>query len=270
MEARGKVARLRAVALFACLAGSLSGTGCFPQATVPLAANGTPMAKVEPENSRPKRSPKAATCVAFGDFRASTATEPGRSPSEREQLREQARRAYQQALETDAHCVPAYLGLARLYQALEDPERALAVYQKGVQALPREASLWYEMGMLQARQKDFAGAEKGLRAAADLDPDNRTYQTTLGYCLARSGRYDDAFQCFRKAGTEAQAHYKVARMMHHNGEDGRAREQLRAALDGQADLAVARQLLDEIDGRAQPANGPALVGFEALESARTK
>src|SRR5262245_59802907 len=51
------------------------------------------------------RTPKASTCVAYGDFRAAEAMAPDQAPEAREHNREQARKAYRRALEIDPKCL---------------------------------------------------------------------------------------------------------------------------------------------------------------------
>ena len=93
-------------------------------------------------------------------------------------------------------------------------------------AAPDEAVLWYELGMTHSRRKEWERALEALNRAAELDPDNRRYNLTLGHCLSRAGAYDQDFACFRKTLGEAQAHYRVARMMHHMKQYDLSRQQL--------------------------------------------
>ena len=85
-----------------------------------------------------------------------------------------------------------------------DLDGAVKWYRKGLEKHPREASLWVNLGMCHARRKDWAPAIEALRHAADLDPENRQNQNTLGCCLARAGHTDEALVALRKGGPEAQ------------------------------------------------------------------
>jgi Flp pilus assembly protein TadD len=117
--------------------------------------------------------------------------------------------------------------------------------------------------MCYARAKDWNPAIDALRRAAACEPENRQYQNTLGACLARAGRSEEAFAAFCKGGTKAQAHYRMAFMLHHLRSDDEARQHLQASIDADPRFEPARQLLAQLEGR-EPAN-PAVVpaGFEA-------
>src|SRR5262249_11706789 len=173
----------------------LVGAGCTPQAqTLPLAPPppaAAPEAKREPD--LPKRPPGPKSGVAAGDFYVKEASWGKRTPAECEQFHDQARRAYQQALDVDPNYQPAYLGLARLYVATGDHERAVATYQKGLAANPKQPVLEFELGVCLGRRREWGPATQHLQAALDLDPENRRYANTLGFCLACAGRYDETF-----------------------------------------------------------------------------
>src|SRR5262245_16970551 len=64
-------------------------------------------AKITKAKDLPKRAPKADTCVAFGDFRLREAESDAKTAGEQKQYRQQARQAYQQALQIDPKCAAA-------------------------------------------------------------------------------------------------------------------------------------------------------------------
>lgn len=244
-------------AAFVLALGLATGAlGCAPHGTLPLVSSdtqATPTATAEPDlapdDGKPHK-PHASTCVAAGNLAEKTADEPLRGPAEREQLLDQARKAYQQAIALEPDYVPAHQALARLYVKLGDNERAVATYQKVLKAHPKEAPLWFELGMCYSRQKQWDRALENLRHAVTLDPENRYYVNTLGFCLARAGRYDESLACFRKICGPARAHYNLARMLHHLNRDDLSREHLRLALQADPQLAAARQLLAQIEAPA--------------------
>jgi len=209
-------------------------------------------AKVEAE--QPKRKPKASTCVTFGDFCLRESLAPASSPEEQRQRRALARRAYEQALEIDPQCAEAYRGLAQLYTAEQQPERAISTYQSAVRALPRSAALWFDLGMLHSQRREWEPAIDALAHAADLDPTNRQYANVLGFCLARAGRYEQSLAYFTRVVGEARAHFNVGRMMMHNGQADAARQHLELALQREPNLTEARELLAQLN---RPQNRPA-------------
>ncbi len=194
----------------------------------------------------PKRQPKAATCVAYAVFSERSAADPRCAPLDQERLRDQARRAYQQALQIEPNHLPALTGLARLYVTMEAYDRAVATYQLAIQAYPKESSLWQELGMCQARHKDWDAALQNLQQAVALDPENRLYSHALGYCLARAGRYDESYVIFAKLDGEANAHYNLARMLHHLNQDDLSKQHLQLALAVKPDMIPAQQLLESL------------------------
>ena len=140
-EAPAKGEHLPSLALQACVrfccAGAISLLagllGCVPQATLQQVA--APPSPVAAEKARdtdgPKRTPKPATCVAFGNFMEREAAQKKGAPLEQERMRDQARRAYQEALQIDPTYLPAYLSLGQLYVSLGDYPRAVTTYQQG-------------------------------------------------------------------------------------------------------------------------------------------
>lgn len=239
--------------------------GCSNSSILPVAKNdptSAPMvtqalpadARKEPEG--PKRQPKPATCVGIGVLREQTAA--AMSPSaERTQTLEEARRAYQHALKLDANYLPAYKGLARVYEAFEDHTRALETYHRAVQLHPKDAETWYQMGMCLARRKEWEPALDALRKAVEFDAENRRYANDYGLCLARAGRYQDALGVLKRNGGEAQAHYNLARMLEHLGMVEPSREHVRVALQLKPDLQSAHQLLNRLESgtpELQPAS----------------
>jgi Flp pilus assembly protein TadD len=247
--------------------GLLAGAaGCQHQQGVTGAAGSqgppSPVAAVTPgvdvpirkEPELPKRAPKASTCVAFADFQASEAAAPDQTPLRRQQLHEQARKAYQQALAIDPKCLAAHQGLARLYLAMDDQSHAVAALEKALKVYPKNPALWFELGMAHNRKQQWDPALASLSKAVEFDPENRTYVDMLGYTLARAGRFPESLECFARVHGEARAHYNLARMLQHLGQPELCRQHLELALQQDAKLEPARALLNELQGPAvQPA-----------------
>src|SRR5437867_13294831 len=90
----------RRTLLPAILATSL---GCVHATAIPLDQNGDQTsAAARKDNDLPKLTPKASTCVAFGAFSERCASDETKySPVERDRLYDQARQAYQRALQIE-------------------------------------------------------------------------------------------------------------------------------------------------------------------------
>jgi tetratricopeptide (TPR) repeat protein len=240
----------------------------------PDASAYTPVAlEVTKEKDLPKRQPKASTLVACGNVAEREADGAEHSPQDREQLLDRARRAYQQALEVEPNNVAALRALAHLYVSISDRDRAIAMFQSALKAAPKEASIWFDLGTYQMQCKEWAPAVEDLRQAVALDPENRHYTKTLGFCLARAGRFDESLICLQQAVGPAEAHYDVARMQLHLQQGEAARQHLYLALQADPQHKEARVLLAKLE--APPAqqiempiqtptpNRPAVsVGFE--------
>jgi tetratricopeptide (TPR) repeat protein len=241
---------------FAALGLLLGSWGCSNSPSLPVANKDGPIngpmsmvqlppdAKKEPEG--PPRQPKPATCVALADLRMQTAL-TRTSPAERTRIYDEARRAYQQALKLDPNYLPAYKGLAGLYESIEDHNRAVETLRQAAQTNPRDGEVWYLMGMCHARRKEWQPALEALQKAVELDPENRRYLNDFGLCLARAGRYQDALSVLKRAGGEAQAHYSMARMLEHLGMIEPSLEHLRLAMQLKPEFEPGRQMLERLE-----------------------
>jgi tetratricopeptide (TPR) repeat protein len=247
------------LALTVCVLGLAVGcshqTGSVPTA----AATAAPAPAPKPEAFDPeaiKRPPKPETFVAFGDFSAREA-DATQVPAEQEQLRDRARRAYQEALKTDPANVPAHKSLALLYVATGDYERARQTYEGALKLAPEDGALWYGLGMVYARTKDFGTAVDALSKAAELDPENRSYRRYLGFALARAGRPNEALAVFTRYEGAAKAHYYLAEMLEHLGKVDACKTQLQLALASDPSLTSASEMLVRLSGgHSMPAPAP--------------
>jgi tetratricopeptide (TPR) repeat protein len=194
----------------------------------------------------------APTLVAAGDYYIREAAGRDDVPAVQSQLRDKARKAYQQALRVDPKCLPAYQALANLYLVLDDREHAVATYQRALKMAPANHQLWFDLGMCFARDKDWDNALPNLRKAVDLDPENRQYVNMLGFALARSGRFDESLACFKRVQGEARAHYNQARMLQYLGQTDLCRQHLQLALQADPQLDSAQDLLARLTAPDAP------------------
>jgi tetratricopeptide (TPR) repeat protein len=231
----------------------------FPIAN-PSSRSDTPALPPGEAPVRPKRTPKPQTCVKAGELLEATAEDPKRSPQDKAQLLENTRMAYQQALREDPANADAARDLARLYLKQGDQDRAVALLQHVLQKRPKDAGLWFDLAMCQARHKDFDLALTNLRQALALDPENRTYGTSYGHLLARAGHYDESVAQFTKLLGPAMAYYQVARMQEHVQQLDLARASLQQALRLDPRLEPAQQLLAALDSGGTVPSSPEASG----------
>jgi tetratricopeptide (TPR) repeat protein len=260
--------------MFGCATRSPMSNLPSANSVTPEASAYTPVAlEVTKEKDLPKRQPKPSTFVALGNFQEREAADPKYTPQDREQLLNRARHSYQQALEIEPNNVAAIKALAQLYVTIKDHDRAIATYQSALKAAPKDASIWFDLGMYQMQCKEWAPAVEGMRQAVALDPENRHYTKTLGFCLARAGRFDESLICLQQVVGPANAHYDVARMQLHLQQGEAARQHLYLALQADPQHKEARTLLAQLEAPPVPQaetpvqtpapNRPAVsVGFE--------
>ncbi len=234
------------------LLGSLAGCSSRQNTvSAPVQSAEPPRATARKEKDEPKLDLKASTCLQLATISAHSADQPGRSPTDQQQMRDKARRAYAQALKLEPKNLDALSGLGNLYVTMNDYSHALETFRKATEIDPAKASAWYELGMCQSRVKDFPAALSSLQKAVDLDPENRQVVHTYGHCLARAGKYDASFAVFARIDGEAVAHYNLGRMLLHMKEETLARQHLQQAVDLDKSLTGASNLLSQVTQPAQ-------------------
>ncbi len=199
-----------------------------------------------------KRAPKPATCVAFGRFQIDAAKDGNRTPAQCRELYDTGRKYFQEAIKMDPKCADAYRGLVQAYEGLGDHARTAETYQKAQKMFPTDSSFHFEMGMYQARRKEWGPALDNLTKATELAPENRMYANMRGHCLARMGRYEESLAWFAKTVGEAEAHYNVARMLHHVEQGDACRHHLNRALELNPGFKLARDFLAQMDSPQSP------------------
>jgi hypothetical protein len=197
----------------------------------------------------------AETKVAFADTWVESAfADP--PPANRDQLIDQARQAYQKALQKEPKNKGALLGMARLYTRLGDREHALELYKKYLHHYPKDHEVAHEVAYASGRWKDWAGAAAWCDVALKGDPQNRTYRKTKGFCLAHAGKWEEAFAVLYDVMGEAQARFYVAKAMDQFGNAEGSRLQLQLVLKADPGFAPAREMLADFDQPRATPNAP--------------
>src|SRR5262249_14008125 len=148
------------------------------------------------------------------------------------------------------------IALGRLYLTLEDHPHAVAAFRKALEINDKDSATWYELGMCHGRQKEWAEAVECLRRAVGLDPPHRQFVSSLGVAPGRHGQHTEALTALTRIHGEAQAHYQLARMLHHTNQDALARQHLIRSLTLDANSTQARTFLDELTGNSTPKPAP--------------
>ena len=219
----------------------------------------TPQAPEVPEPVvRDARDPDAPPgpefFVALGDTFAGAAFMEGKSAVERDQLIDNSRRHYQTALKGDPGHKGALLGLAKLYARCGDKERMAAAFQAALKHSPKDHDLAHKMAAAQVQVEDYAGAAQSCAYALSLDPENRTYLRTLGYCQAKTGQWQQAGETLMRVMPEAKARYFLGRVLIDQDRLAEGRQMIQMAAAQDPELQAARDFLTELDA-GRPTGG---------------
>jgi tetratricopeptide (TPR) repeat protein len=230
-----------------------NGAGVKSDSTISEAAK----AAAEPREVVKQLNPD--TLVSYGALQEQIAAEMNLTPQEKERYLEDARQAYQRAIDTDPKFIPAYMAMGRLFESTERHDRAMVFFEKALKVNGKDPQLWAEVGMVYARNKQWEPALRVLKKAVELDPDRKAIVRNYGMCLARAGHYDESLVVLRGCMGEAEGQCVVARMLHHMGQNDASLQHVQAALRVDPNLAVAQELLTELQGggtRGETAGGP--------------
>lgn len=92
-------------------------------------------------------------------------------------------------------------------------ERAIDVYQRGLQVLPRSAALHHELGMTLLQGDQAEKAIASLQTATTLERDNATYWADVAYAMTVAGQFaparDAALQAVEIAPDDTDALYSL-------------------------------------------------------------
>lgn len=230
-------------------AGVLCGlTGCGLLDKKPASSMGTvepPITSNSRDDRRGKDGPVGANLlVQLGEVRIQAATDPNKTAAERESLCNEARITYEKALQQEPKNLDAMLGMARLYAVVKDKEKCVEWYQRASKTYPKNAKVPSEEGkVLGAHFKDKDAAIQCMHTATILDPENRVYRKDLGFTFAWAGRYKEAYAWIVTVMPEAEARYNLAGLMHFNGHDDLAKQELALALKANPNFEPSKQAL---------------------------
>ncbi len=103
--------------------------------------------------------------------------------------RQQARRAYEQALQIDARFLPSRFNLAMLYYNMGLSRKAEQMYHSILKYDPKSADAYYSLGLLVAEESNrLAEAANYLSEAAKLAPGRARIHYNYGLALQRLGK----------------------------------------------------------------------------------
>ncbi len=111
----------------------------------------------------------------------------------------EAEQAFKAVLAESPGFAYAHYGLSLLYMEKQDAEAALRHAKFADAAKPHEGRFLAQLGLCQVRLRNYAAAERALRAALTLVPDDKSSWSNLGIVLVAKLDHDGARKCFMKA-----------------------------------------------------------------------
>jgi len=185
-----------------------------------------------PDESVKKEGPLAAsTLLLVANMRVdAVAKDPNRPAADREANLKSAREIYQDVLSREPRNVEALLGLGTLYQVSGEQEKLKEIEQRATTLHANNAKVWEWAAVRQAQAKNWEAASNSYHKAVKLDPENRLYRIHLGFTLARNSRYAEGYEWLSRSMRESEARYNLAKVMIHNGDEDKAKMELRLSL----------------------------------------
>jgi tetratricopeptide (TPR) repeat protein len=112
---------------------------------------------------------------------------------------EEAEKGFMGALAESPGFAQAHYGLSLLYLEKQDAEAALRHAKFADAAKPNQGRFLAQLGLCQVRLRNYAAAERALRAALILVPEDKASWSNLGIVLVAKLDRDGAKHCFKKA-----------------------------------------------------------------------
>lgn len=90
-----------------------------------------------------------------------------------------------------------YFDLAHCYEALQNPDTAITMYDQALAIDPRDIVLYNNLAVVYIKEKNFTAAAGLLEKALGLDPASPLTMQNLAYCYVQLGRRAEADALFR-------------------------------------------------------------------------
>jgi len=120
-------------------------------------------------------------------------------------------------------------------------------YKKALKLSPKDPKVWNDAGYSYYLQGRWADAERALRTAGRLAPDDERIRINLGLTLAAAGKPDQAFPLLSLSNGDAVGHANLGYLLAATGQFDLARRQYETALALRPDLDLARRALVRLD-----------------------
>jgi tetratricopeptide (TPR) repeat protein len=141
----------------------------------------------------------------------------------------------------------------RLQHVHDDPDDALAVLQKSIEADPRFSWPYHNIGRIHMARRDYEQARVWLERALEVNPDHWRALYNYGVTNANLKRWPEALAAYRKAlaisPEDARLHANVGWTLIKLGQEAEAERELQIAVRLDPSLAAERNYLNARYGR---------------------
>jgi Flp pilus assembly protein TadD len=129
-------------------------------------------------------------------------------------------------------------------------------YQKALKFSPKDPKVWNDAGYSYYLQSRWSDAEKALRTAAKLAPDDERIRINLGLTLAAAGKTSEALPLLSLSSGDPSGHANLGYLLAATGQFDLARRQYETALAMRPDMELARRALARLDRQQQGSDLP--------------
>jgi tetratricopeptide (TPR) repeat protein len=177
--------------------------------------------------------------------------------------------AYEGVLALDTTLTGIAFRMGRIYQTLDDPERAARAFARELKRDPRNAEAALELGISLAQMGREADAIARLEALTKKDPRDDRAWSALGFAYHAAGRTREAETAMRRAlelpPGRAAEHRDLGALLASQGRDREARAEFQKAMAMDPKDAAAWINLGNLERRAGR-NEQALAAYRAAEA----
>jgi Flp pilus assembly protein TadD len=120
-----------------------------------------------------------------------------------------AEKEFARAIQLDSSLWQAYNFLGIIYDRQKEFKKAFAHYQKAIALQPNVGILYNNLGISLFLKGEYDASLEALIEGEKLDPNNKKILNNLGLLLCKKGRFQEAFETFKRSGSEASAYYNI-------------------------------------------------------------
>jgi Flp pilus assembly protein TadD len=121
----------------------------------------------------------------------------------------EAEKEFSRAIQLDSSLWQAYNFLGIIYDRQKEFKKAFAHYQKAIALQPNVGILYNNLGISLFLKGEYDASLEALIEGEKLDPNNKRILNNLGLLLCKKGRFQEAFETFKRSGSEASAYYNI-------------------------------------------------------------